>query len=256
MRSQAMQSRSETPINLAEYRWRQVGATGPRTLKSLDSVAIPMTYHRGQEICAEGYPADFWYCVISGVARQCALRADGRRQIVGLLLPGDCFGFTAGHDFDFGVEAAVDETVVAAYPRTRAELMADSNPEIARDLRKVTFEAMARMQAQLLTLGRVTVTEKVAAFLVDMARRSPPGGNDNVALPVTRYEIADYLAVSVETVSRSLTGLKQRGLIKFCGTRTLKIVDPDALEECGRESLMGRAPNGAHFSASRRRAAS
>jgi CRP/FNR family nitrogen fixation transcriptional regulator len=217
------------PINLAAY--RQIIASQPHPLRSLDSLATPTSYHRGQELCGEGRPAERWFCVMSGAARQYALRADGRRQILGLLLPGDFFGFTANDNFDFTCEAAVEGMVVAAYPRKRAELLADANPEIARELREVAFQTMAQLQTQLLTLGRITAIEKVGSFLLDMARRSSHGREDNVALPVSRYDIADYLAVSVETVSRSLTDLKQRGVIRFSGTRTLKIVDPEALEE-------------------------
>ena len=114
---------------------------------------------------------------------------------------------------------------------------------------------MTRLQAQLLTLGRITAIEKVGSFLLDMARRSQHGRDDSLALPVSRYDIADYLAVSVETVSRSLTGLKQRGVIKFSGTRTLKIVDPNALEEGDAEGPLDRPSDTVHFSAGRRRVA-
>ena len=130
-----------------------------------------------------------------------------------------------------------------------------SNPETARELRQVAFETITRLQAQLLTLGRITAIEKVGSFLLDMARRSAPGRRNSVALPVSRYDIADYLAVSVETVSRSLTDLKQRGVIKFSGTRTLKIVDPDALEEGDGEGHLDRPSNTVHFSAGRRHVA-
>lgn len=255
MRSIAAKPKSENSVDLAAYR-RQAFESEPHPLKRLDALAIPATYHRGQEVCGGCRPAEHWYRLLSGAARQCALRADGRRQIVGLLLPGDYFGFTAGSEFAFTVEAVVEGTVVASYPRRRAELLADEDPEIARKLREIAFEAMARLQAQLLTLGRITAIEKVGAFLLEMARRSTHAAKDNVALPVSRYDIADYLAVSVETVSRSLTDLKQRGVIKFSGTRTLKIIDPDALEEGDSDTLRDQPLNVTHLSVGRRRAAS
>jgi CRP/FNR family nitrogen fixation transcriptional regulator len=257
MRSGKTESRSKSaiPISLAAYR-RQLIANQPHALKDFDEIAVPTTYHRGQEICAEGQPAEQWFCVMSGAARQCALRADGRRQILGLLLPGDFFGFTVAPDFDFTVEAVAEGTVVAAYPRRRAETLADSNPGIARELREVAFEAVGRLQSQLLTLGRITAIEKVGAFLLELARRSSHGDVENVALPVSRYDIADYLAVSVETVSRSLTDLKQRGVIRFSGTRTLKIVDPDALEEGDAGDPWQRPSSTVHSSADPDRAAS
>jgi CRP/FNR family nitrogen fixation transcriptional regulator len=249
-----MKSKPVIPINPASYRC-QVMASQPHPLKSLDSLAVPKTFHRGQEICGECRPAEHWYCVISGAARRCVSRADGRRQIVGLLLPGDFFGFTAGDEYDFTVEAVVEGTVIASYPRLRVELLADTDPQVARELRQVAFEALARLQAQLLTLGRITAIEKVGAFILEMAQRSAQCRGDSVALPISRYDIADYLAVSVETVSRSLTDLKQRGVIKLAGTRTIKIVDRDALEDVDCNGRVGRPQNVAHFPPVRRREA-
>src|SRR5438132_675465 len=91
MKSGVMGSRSATPVNLAAYR-RDMFEREPHALKNLDSLAVTTTYHRSQEICGESRPADHWYCVVSGAARRYALRADGRRQILDLLLPRDFFG--------------------------------------------------------------------------------------------------------------------------------------------------------------------
>jgi CRP/FNR family transcriptional regulator, nitrogen fixation regulation protein len=200
-------------------------------LKALEDLATTMSCHRGQEIAREGGRAEHWYCLLAGAARCYVIRLDGRRQIVDLLLPGDCFGFTAASEYDCSVEAVADDTVVASYPRRRAEMLADSDPQIARQIRQATFEALSRLQSQLLILGRVTAVEKVSSFILEMKARLTKGRNDRVALPLSRYDIADYLAVSVETVSRSLTDLKHRGLIRFSGTRTLEIMDPEALED-------------------------
>jgi CRP/FNR family transcriptional regulator, nitrogen fixation regulation protein len=200
-------------------------------LKSLDQLAITAPCHRGQEICSQGGPADYWYCVISGAARRCVIRLDGRRQIVDLLLPGDLFGFTPADEYDCTVEAIAEGTVVAAYPRKRVETLADSDPQLAREIRQVAFLALARLQAQLLILGRITALGKVSSFIVEMATRLSAGRGNTVALPMSRYDIADYLAVSVETVSRALTDLKHRGVIQLSGTRIVRIVDRDALEE-------------------------
>lgn len=209
-------------------------ASAHHPFESLDSLAVTTRFHRGQEICAQSRPAEHWYCLISGVARRYALRVDGRRQIFDLLLPGDFFGFTVQDVYDFSVEAVAEGTMAVGYPRRRAEKIADADPRLARELREVTFSAIARLQAQILIVGRVTVVEKVGSFLLDMAARTEKGSADRIVLPVSRYDIADYLAVSVETVSRSLTDLKHRGLITLAGTRTIKILDRDALEDAER----------------------
>jgi CRP/FNR family nitrogen fixation transcriptional regulator len=211
--------------------YRRLMSRQPHQMKSLDAVSSIMSCRRGQEICHQGQPAEHWYRVIAGVARRCAVRPDGRRQIVGLLLPGDFFGFTVGEEYDFSVEAVMEGTVLASYPRRRAEMLADSDARVARELREVAFEALSRLLAQLLILGRVTASEKVGSFILEMAARTSDGHADRVVLPVSRYDIADYLAVSVETVSRSLTDLKQRGVISLSGTRIVKIVDREALED-------------------------
>jgi CRP-like cAMP-binding protein len=187
-------------------------------------------YHRNREIYAEGQPADYVYRVISGAARKCALHSDGRRQIVDLLLPLDFFGLISGDHYDFTVEAVAEGTVVARYDRRRVERMAQSDPELGRELRVAATESLARIQMQLLIMGRITALEKVSSFVLAMVERTSSNGSNNVVLPISRYDIADYLALSVETVSRSLTNLRHRGLISLSGTRTVKIVDRDALE--------------------------
>jgi CRP-like cAMP-binding protein len=178
---------------------------------------------------------------VSGAARRYVLRSDGRRQIVDLLLPDDFFGFALGSEYDYTVEAIVTNTVVATYPRKRAEGLADQDPQLARELRGVAFEALARMQIQLLTVGRITALEKVGSFILEMSNRLSEEETNRVTLPVSRYDIADYLAVSVETVSRALTTLKQRGLIALSGTRDVRIVNRSALEESDRIGHMSHS---------------
>jgi CRP/FNR family transcriptional regulator, nitrogen fixation regulation protein len=224
--------RTGTPSCLSNNagQYRKLLTHQPHPLKSLDQFAVMTPCHRGQEICSQGRSADCWYCVMSGAARRCVIRLDGRRQIVDLLLPGDVFGFTAGDEYDYTVEAVAQDTVVASYPRRRVESLADADPRLAREIRQIAFLALARLQGQLLILGRITALEKVGSFILEMKARLSAERGDSVALPMSRYDIADYLAVSVETVSRALTDLKHRGVIKVSGTRIVRIVDRDALD--------------------------
>jgi CRP-like cAMP-binding protein len=177
------------------------------------------------------------------------LRADGRRQIVDLLLPGDFFGFVASLEYNDTVEAIVGGTVTAAYPRRRVEALADQDPQLARGLRLLAFEPLARMQAHLLIVGRITALEKVGSFLLEIADRLSE--EQALVLPVSRYDMADYLSVSVETVSRALTDLKRRGLIELSGPRRVRIIDRDALEESDRiahiQHAVAAAPRIASF---------
>lgn len=203
---------------------------GQQRLRDLNQIAQLCQYRRGQEICAESHAATSWFSLVSGAARRYVIRDDGRRQILDLLFPGDFFGYTMRTEYDFTIEAVTQGTVVATYPRRSVEMLSDSNPVLARELRQLAVEAMERARMHLLILGRVTATEKVASFLVAMATRSPGPSENRLVLPVSRYDIADYLALSVETVSRSLTALKRRGVIALPTTRSVKIMNWSALE--------------------------
>jgi CRP-like cAMP-binding protein len=160
---------------------------------------------------------------------------DGRRYIASFLLPGDFFGFSAGQVHRFSVEAIIAGTIVARYPRRRVEMLAESDAEVGRRVREAAFESIARLQMRMLLLARGNALEKVCAFLLEMADQSADAA-DVFDLPMSRYDIADYLAIAVETVSRALTMLRSRGAIAFLGTRRIKIIDRNALEEGGAAS--------------------
>jgi CRP-like cAMP-binding protein len=187
--------------------------------------------HRGQAIYGQEDSVECWYSVVSGVLRRFAVHPDGRRQITDFLLPGDFFGFTGGHQHHLFSVETLTKSVVACYPRRRVEMLAASDPLIAQLLRQKTFDAMSRLQAQLRILGRTRAPEKVGSFLLDMAARCACGPTDKLVLPMSRYDIADYLALSVETVSRAMTDLQQRGAIALTGTRRVTIVDHNAFQE-------------------------
>lgn len=230
-------------------------APGRNWLERGEALATRVRYTRGQAIYEEDSVVDCWCRVVSGVARRFSLRIDGRRQIVDLLLPNDVFGFGTRGRHRFNVEAVVDGTVIARYPRARVETLASSDVRVAQQLQEASTEAMARLQTQILTLGRTTAEAKVGCFLLRMAERLSTDPSDPLLLPISREDIADYLALSVETVSRSLTQLKRRGVIRLLDTRRIRIVDREALEEADRftanddKSFSGRWLNGPSESA-------
>jgi CRP/FNR family transcriptional regulator, nitrogen fixation regulation protein len=224
--------RNSSVIRAAEPIWmHQREPARQRPSQPLDSLAIRLECSRGQIIYKEDTPVEYWYRVAFGVARRFSAKSDRRRQIVDLLLPGDAFGFGMRGKHHFAVEAVIDGTVVACYPRSRIEALTESDPHIAREFRDAVCDAMSRLHALILNLGRTTAEEKVGHFLVRMAERLSGGHADRVVLPMSREDIADYLALSVETVSRSLTQLKLRGVIRLTGTRQIRILDRTALAE-------------------------
>jgi len=210
--------------------WTHARVGSPRSiLQSLDSLGSSSRYERDQEVYREESPVGCWYRLISGAARRYAVRPDGRRQIVDVLLPGDMFGFGNRSKHDFSAEAIADGTLIARYPLARIQALAASEAEAAQELRELVLKSMERLHSLLLILGRTTAEEKVGCFLLLMQRRVGCGPTGHLVLPLTRYDVADYLALSVETVSRCLTALKQRGVISLSGPRQIGIVDRDAL---------------------------
>lgn len=211
----------------ADY-YRRILSAQPHGFMRLDPVAAIMHCHREQEIPNSSGPAGHWYCVIVGAVRRCTIRSDGRRQILDLMLPQDFF--VSDSKRDGTIEAAVEETVLASYPGARIEQMAERDPLFAREVREVALQSLTRSQDQLQILGGITALEKVGSFLLSLdGRGSEKRGQ--VELPVSRYDIADYLAISVETVCRSITDLQHRGVIALTGKRTVKILNRDVLED-------------------------
>jgi CRP/FNR family nitrogen fixation transcriptional regulator len=228
----------KTRAHAADY-YRRILSVQPHALKCLDAFAKIVLCNRGQEISSNPGPAGHWYYVIAGAVRRCAVRPDGRRQILDLMLPRDFFFVLAGQN-EATIEAIAEGTVLASYPGQRVDLLAERDPQFARELRDVAFQSLTRSQAQLLIVGGVTALEKVGSFLLSLdVRGSNTSGQ--VVLPVSRYDIADYLAVSVETVCRAFTYLQQRGAISLAGKRTVKILNRGALEDRVAESSLGAA---------------
>jgi CRP/FNR family transcriptional regulator, nitrogen fixation regulation protein len=198
---------------------------GPDAVDGIKYLAISKSYRRGQEIYGVNDPADFWYRIVSGAARKCLVLIDGRRRIVDFLLPDEFFGFGTRQRHSFYVEAIVKGTVVACYPRRNVQMVADSDSRLSRRLLEVAFEAISSSQARIQILGRVTALEKVSSFLVEMHQRLAQNAGDPIVLPMSRYDIGDYLAISTETVSRALTDLTKRGAITLVGKRRIEIAN-------------------------------
>ena len=188
--------------------------------KSGDMGASPAgsvhAYAKDGEIFAEGDRAAFVYKVLSGVVRTSKLLSDGRRQIDAFHLAGDIFGIEADDEHRFCAEAVGDCTVLAYRRSNLATLMAN-DPETAKDMTIGMVRSLVRAQDHTLLLGRKSALEKIATFLLDMADRA--GGSVVLDLPMSRTDIADYLGLTIETVSRSFTQLERQGAIELVSAR-------------------------------------
>ncbi|SRR6266566_9833422 len=192
---------------------------------SLDLMGAPMPFARNVEIYGEGEPADYLYKVISGAVRTYRVLHDGRRQIAAFLLPGDMFGLEGGATHASSAEAIAD-SVVLVIKRSAVVALAERDPEIARQLWALTAQELGRVQNHMLLLIR-NAQERIASFLLEMAERAP--GAQSVELPMSRQDIADYLGLTIETVSRTLTQLEAEAAIALPTSRRVVLRNRAAL---------------------------
>ena len=178
-------------------------------------------YSRGAEIFGESEPAEYVYQVIEGAVRSYKLLSDGRSQIGAFHLVGDIFGLENGAVHRFTSEAIVD-TIVRLAKRASLEHVAEADALVARELLTMTTSNLQHAENHMLLLGRKTSLERVAAFLLEMDRRLSAA--DVMALPMSRRDIADYLGLTLETVSRALSCLHERGFLDFIGQTQRQIV--------------------------------
>ena len=203
----------------------ELGDLSHRTVSSAEH-----KYSKGIEIFGEAEPADYICQVIAGAVRSHKLLSDGRRQIGAFHLVGDIFGLENGNFHRFTAEAIVDSTV-RLMKRESLERVAKTDPAIVRTLLSMTTETLQHAENHMLLLGRKNALERVAAFLLEMHRRLSPAGV--IALPMSRRDIADYLGLTIETVSRSLSVLQKKGLLKFPSQtqRAIVVLNPAGLAE-------------------------
>lgn len=169
-------------------------------------------------------------CVVAGAVRKFALRPNGQRQIVDLIVPGDFLGF-APPDPAFFLEAVSNDTLIACFTRDQVVRLTGHFPAIAMLMENCAGDAIRRLEQHMLVQSRITAKEKVRAYLAEMARRMKPHRSKAITLPITRYDIADHLGIAVETVSRAITVLRRRGSIALSSPRDIEIRDPSMLAD-------------------------
>jgi CRP/FNR family nitrogen fixation transcriptional regulator len=184
-------------------------------------LASEFNYRKGTEIYGEKEPADYVYQVTAGAVRSYKLLSDGRRQIGAFHLVGDVFGLENGSFHRFTAEAIVD-TSVRLIKRSSLERVAEVDVGITHDLLYMTTDNLQHAEDHMLLLGRKTSLERVVAFLLEMDRRLTAAGV--LALPMSRRDIADYLGLTLETVSRALSKLHEHGILGFLGTNQRQII--------------------------------
>lgn len=212
------------PVKVAAAKGAGAGAQGALT-DSIEMMGVQMSFARNAEIYGENEPADYLYKVTSGAVRTYKVLADGRRQIGAFYLPGDVFGLESGDQHAFSAEAIVD-CKVAVIKRSTLMGQASRDSEVARKLWVLTSHELRRVQDHIMLLIK-TAQERVVGFLLEMAARTP--SDKQIELPMSRQDIADYLGLTIETVSRTLTQLENSATIELATSRRVVLRNRIAL---------------------------
>jgi CRP/FNR family nitrogen fixation transcriptional regulator len=190
--------------------------------------AVSGTYAANAEIFAQDDLSGCLYQVVSGVVRISRLLADGRRQISAFHLPGEIFGLEVNERHQFSAEA-INRCKVDIYKLGNLLDLAERKHQLARELWSLALRSLARTQSQLMLLGRRSALERVAVFLLEMADRQSSGSA--ITLAMSRLDIADYLGLTLETVSRMLGELQDMDLIALPSSRQVEIRNATALRD-------------------------
>ncbi|MGO4852638.1 transcriptional regulator FnrL [Phaeovulum sp. W22_SRMD_FR3] len=211
-------------------------------LETLEQIKYYRSYEAGQTVVWSGDKMDFVASVVSGIATLTQTLEDGRTQMVGLLLPSDFVGRPGRDNAAYNVIATTDLTM-CCFRKKPFEAMMGATPHIAQRLLEMTLDELDAAREWMLLLGRKTAREKIASLLAIIARRdaslkvSAVRGRMSFDLPLTREAMADYLGLTLETVSRQVSALKRDGVIELDGKRHVTIPDIDRLlQEAGDDS--------------------
>ena len=182
------------------------------------------TMKRDETLFCEGDSTDAVYVILSGTVRCCKVLADGRRQIIGFYQAGDLLGLSLGEDHLYSAEG-VTTVRLRRMGVTQLDSLLDERPQLRRRLFSIAASELAAAQKQMLLLGRKTARERICTFL--LSRAGSAAGT--VELPMSRTDIADYLGLTIETVSRTLSQLRSAGLIRMQGLNSIELADPERL---------------------------
>lgn len=201
-------------------------------LKRLSSARCHAQLPASFAVFREGDPADHVYSISTGAVKLYKLMSDGRRQIIGFLFSGDMFGLGLDGGYCYTAETLVP-TQLCRFTYRKLDSMMVELPRLERRMFTMTVKDLVAAQEQMLLLGRKTAKEKVATFLLRLSRRAEQQGLSatSIALPMSRADIADYLGLTIETVSRTFTQLKREGIIGLPASGHVMLTEEIGLKE-------------------------
>jgi CRP/FNR family transcriptional regulator, nitrogen fixation regulation protein len=203
---------------------RTVVSNADSLSQSMHLMGATMAYPRDSEIFGEDEPAEYLYKVVSGNVRTYKILSDGRRQVGGFYLPGDIFGLEFADEHSLSAEAITDCKVLVV-KRSALNALAGRDASVAQQIFALTGRELLHFQDRVLLLIK-SAQERVATFLLEMAQHA--SGNV-VELPMSRQDIADYLGLTIETVSRTLSALETAAVIEVATSRRIVLRNRAAL---------------------------
>ncbi|WP_157231113.1 cyclic nucleotide-binding domain-containing protein [Kiloniella laminariae] len=201
-------------------------------LRELSAISTSLEVGRGVTIINETDPAEYLFNVTAGSVKLFKLLPDGRRQMTGFLFPGDFLGIAMNDLYAYSAEA-LEDSRLCRFPREKLEGLLNRLPQLEHRLLNMVSHELVLAQDQMLLLGRKTAVEKVSSFLISLVKRAgkPSTERQLVALPMGRSDIGDYLGLTTETVSRTLTNLKKQKIIAIPSGGGIEILDQESLDE-------------------------
>ncbi len=224
------------PCQRCAVRYRAVcGVLGCGDLERFKALGRTLILAPGEALFHEGDPATRVFTLTRGTLKLYRLLPDGRRHVSGFLHPGDFLGIGVGHEHALSAEA-LEEAQLCWFPRSRFDDFVKQYATMERSLYRTAADELAAAHEQMLLLARKTASERVASFLVELAGRTAPGEAANVVvrLPMSRSDIADYLGLTKETVSRVFSRLRKGGLIRLIRTDEVELTGRERLEQVAR----------------------
>lgn len=225
-----LRRREAACVNCGARAFSVCSSLDPEDMAGLQAIADREALRAGETLVSEGDPAGNVFNVTSGALRVYKLLPDGRRQIIGFLFAGDFIGLASGEHYAFSVEA-IENSTLCRFRRSEYRALLRESPALEGALLDRAGHELAVAHNQILLLGRKTARERLASFLIDLPSRDPSrsADDDMVHLPMTRAEIADYLGLTIETVSRELTKLRTAGILTPLSLHALRIDQPEKL---------------------------
>ncbi|MDA5193413.1 Crp/Fnr family transcriptional regulator [Govanella unica] len=207
------------------------GVLSERELEIFASATHNKRHQTGETVVSQGDPAVFFYNLVTGALRLVKLMPNGRRQIIGFLYPGDFLGLATRDTYPYAAEALGD-TVLCQFEKRSFTAFLEQSPEMRAELLERANSELTLAQDQMLLLGRKTPSERLATFLL----RLPEKDDGSIQLVMTRQDIADYLGLTIETVSRTFSRFKAEGLLSLPSRATVMILTRPQLQAMVDES--------------------